>query len=294
MVRNLVLDFYDQADKLILSALKFADVYFKRQYDSTTEASAAQVETRKVRPLGLTIAGLSMASARLVATEIVASLRSRTARSASPGLAVLLQGALTDARMWLRLPSTDSARLRATGARTPQIVFQPRLWDTPPGSGDLFDVANQDRVATVGALRAAFSSDQTIGLVHTPFAQQQAPELLTRTKVRTGGYHRQLRASMIGVNCVGLRGSVGWKFAEYLAAGLAVVSQPIEKELLAPIEAGVHYLPYTSPQECVEQCRRLLEDAELTTQMGAANLEYYNQWVDPPAHIMHLLGLSMA
>jgi hypothetical protein len=291
--RNVVLDFYDRSDKLIPSALAFADVYFKRQYDGATESAAASVGARHVRPLGLTIAGLSRSSWWLVAAELRASLRTARARNARANWSALLGAMVADARMWLRVPSTDSARVEHAGGRASRIVFQPRLWDTTPGSGDLFDVANEDRIATVAALREAFSSDASIGLVHTPFAQRVAPHLLTSSKIRTQTYHRQLRDATIGVNCVGLSGSVGWKFAEYLAAGLAVVSQPIEKELLAPIEAGIHYLPYTSPLECIEQCRRLLADEALTERMGAANLDYFRRWVDPPAHIMNLIEISM-
>jgi hypothetical protein len=230
-----------------------------------------------------------------VCTAIVASLRSTKARRAQGGLAKLLRQSYYDARLWATLPRPDAATLQSTDVKERHIVFQPRLWDTEPGSRDQFDVANEDRIALVQALRRAFPNERaTIGLLRSGTAAEMAPDLRLPEHVRAGRYLQQLRASVVAVNCVGLSGSVGWKLAEYLAAGNAIVSQPLEKQFLSPLVDGVHYLSYQSPEECVEQCRRLMTDRALSRRMSEVNRQYFLDWVSPPAHVMHLLKRAFA
>ncbi|NOT07154.1 MAG: glycosyltransferase family 1 protein [Gemmatimonadales bacterium] len=290
--KQVVFDFHDRGDKIYPDPLDFADLYYKRQCGPETRPAAGPAGAHKIRPLGMTVAGFSRPAWRLVAAAIYGSLHTSQARQARPNLTKLLRQAYNDARLWLLLPPPDSARANPTDAKQPLIVFQPRLWMTTPGSGDVFDVANDDRVETVRVLQRAFPDMATIGIVHSPFAKQVAEPLLLHRHVNTEEHHRQLRSATVAVNCVGLSGSVGWKFAEYLAAGCAVVSQPIDKEFLAPIEAGVHYLPYHSPAECVELCRRLLDHPDLMARMGEVNRAYFEQWVNPPVHALHLLNRS--
>jgi hypothetical protein len=169
------------------------------------------------------------------------------------------------------------------------------LWATSAGSHDQFDVANEDRIAVVRALRRAFPHEcTTVGLVHNQTAVDRAPDLLLQEHVTTAKYYEQLHSSLVGVNCAGLSGSVGWKLAEYLAAGNAIVSHPIDKQFLAPLVEGVHYLAYRSPEECVEQCRRLISDEAMSRRMSDVNKQYFLEWVTPTAHVMHLLKRAFA
>ena len=288
-IRNIALDFYDRADRIVPDALRRADIYFKRQFGPETRTAAGAGQVEKIVPMGLTVAGYSPRALRHVCIAIIASLRSKEARRARGALAGLLRRAFEEARLWATSPAPESALLRASDKKHGHIVFQPRLWRTNPGSRDQFDIANEDRIATVRALRTAFPHEQAIGLLRNETATQMAPELVLVEKVTTSKYHQQLRSSLVAVNCLGLSGSVGWKFAEYLAAGNAVVSQPIEKVLLAPVVEGVHYLAYRSVDECVDLCRRLMSDDMLSARMRAVNRQYFLDWVNPPAHMAHLL-----
>lgn len=291
--RGIVFDFYDREDAIASAALEFADVYFKRQYGPETR-KAAGLSARKIVPLGLTVAGYTRATLRHVCLAIVGSLRSAEARRARGGLVNVLHRAYSEARLWKALPPPDTAMLRDTDVKAPRIVFQPRLWPTTPGSGDQFDVANEDRIAMVRALKQAFPHETTVGLLHSETASTMAPDLLLPEHVTTERYYQQLRHSLVAVNCVGLSGSVGWKFAEYLAAGNAVVSPPIDKELLDPVVEGVHYLACHDPQECVALCRRLVSDDALSRRMGDVNRRYFRESVNPPAHLTRLLSTVFA
>lgn len=291
--RHIVLDFYDRADVIAPAALQFADIYFKRQFGAETQA-AAGVAARKIVPLGLTVAGYTRATLRHVCFAILGSLRSADARHAGGGLSDVFRRAFSEARLWKALPPPDAAMLRDSDVKAPRIVFQPRLWPTTPGSGDQFDVANEDRIAMVRALKQAFPHERAVGLLRSETASTMAPDLLLPEHVTTERYYQQLRSSLVAVNCVGLSGSVGWKFAEYLAAGNAVVSPPIDKELLDPVVEGVHYLACHDPQECAALCRRLVSDDAMSRRMGDVNRRYFRESVNPPAHLSRLLSAAFA
>ena len=293
-VRNVVFDLYDRGDRIVPSALQFSDIYFKRQFGPETLVTARNLSTRKIVPMGPTTFGYSRGTLRLVCTAVLASLRSGEARRQRGAMADVLGRAFREVQSWTRSQRPDAPLLRDTDVKIPRIVFQPRLWSTTPGSGDQFDVANVDRIATVRALREAFPNEQAVGLLPLAPAAELAPDVMLSKNVPLAKYYRQLRTSVLAVNCAGLSGSIGWKFCEYLAAGNAIVSPPIEKEFLAPIVEGVHYLKYDSATECVEACRRLLSDSAMTARMSELNRQYFLDWVNPPAHLTHLLRRAFA
>jgi hypothetical protein len=272
--------------------LRFADVYFKSQFGPETLVAARKMSTKKIVPMGLTAGGYSRRTLRLVCIAILGSLRSSEVRRSRKTLAHLLTRAFGEVKFWATSTRPDSPLLRDSDVKCPRIVFQPRLWPTTPGSGDQFDIANVDRIATVRALRQAFPNEHAVGLLPVHGAPELAPDLLLSERVSVTKYHQQLRTSLLAVNCAGLSGSVGWKFCEYLAAGNAIVSAPLGKEFLDPIVEGVHYLAYDSPAECVELCRRLLSDPTANGRMRELNRKYFLDWVNPPAHLTHLLRLA--
>ena len=290
-IRNIVIDSYDRADRIAASAWKFADVYFKRAFGPQTPACASHA--RKIVPAGLSFGCYSREALRHVCIAVLASLRKESRRTRGV-MRDLLRHAYEGARLWLTFPTPQDPMLRDDDVKDLNIVFQPRLWPTTPGSGDQFDVVNQDRIAIVRALREAFPNERAIGLVHSETAAAMAPELQLSEHTRSDKYHEQLRRARIAVNCVGLSGSVGFKFCEYLAAGNAVVSQPITHRFLAPITEGEHYVAYRSPEECVDLCRRLMADDALSSRMRDVNRQYFLDWVNPAAHLSHLLTRAFA
>jgi len=293
VTRNVVIDCYDRADRFSPTALESSDVYFKRAFAPETLSAACPSCSPKIVPAGLSFGCYSREALRHVCIAVLASLGREPLRSRQ-AIRDLLHRAYAAARLWLTFPTPQGPVLRDTDVKHLNIVFQPRLWPTTPGSGDQFDVVNRDRIAMVRALKKAFPHERAIGLVHSDMSIAVAPDLLLPEHVRTGKFHAQLRQAHIAVNCVGLSGSIGFKFGEYLAAGTAIVSQPITHQFLAPIVEGVHYLAYRSPDECIDLCRRLMSDRDLTARMHEVNHQYFLDWVDPAANMAHLLTRAFA
>jgi hypothetical protein len=220
--RNIAIDFFDVESRIDNSSLQWCDIYYKRQFGPATVTAAPESQAAKLRPLGLTIAAFSPSSWAPSFQAIFKSIGTKCSNTQNASLWQQFVAALQNLRQWAALADVDSVTARDTDVRLPNIVFQPRLWDTMPGCGDDFDVANRDRIETVINLRRRFPNFvASIGLVPSQFAYTHAPQEVLSPAVRTREYHKQLRQSDIAVNCVGLSGSVGWKFAEYMAAGNA-------------------------------------------------------------------------
>ena len=136
--------------------------------------------------------------------------------------------------------------------------------------------------AAIGPLRAAFPEQFIGGIQDSPFAQTQCPDLiLSEHSTWKRIYLHRMKHSEICIASTGLHQSSGWKIAEYLAAGRAIVSEPLCYEVPGPFQAGENYLTYTSADGCIEQIRTLLAHPEQILQMGQRNRAYYDTWLRP-------------
>ena len=286
--RRMLFEPYDRADRFDLRALEAVDVYFKQTLDPRHLAGLPSHLAARIRPGGLTFGARLAGTRRLIAGASLLSattLGVRALRRVSKRIrADLLQIAGTlHSREWER---------QGSDRVLPRVVFQTRLWMEEP-DGHRAEI-NRFRVQLVESLRSAFGGGDLIGLLRTPMAERLAPDAILDRKVSRREYARQLRTSLVGVNSHGLDGSPGFKVAECLAAGMAIVSQPLAFELPEPLLPEVHYLPFDTPEECVRQCRSLLDAPELAKQMGQRNLEYYYRNVRPDAAARRLLAQSFA
>ena len=184
--------------------------------------------------------------------------------------------------------SDYEARMTHVSAR-PRILFITRLWDPaePVVQTDSelvrqWGEINEMRMLLVRKLRAAFPEQFIGGIQDSPFAQTQCPDLiLSEHSTWKRIYLHRMKHSEICIASIGLHQSSGWKIAEYLAAGRAIVSEPLCYEVPGPFQAGENYLTYTSADGCIEQIRTLLAHPEQILQMGQRNRAYYDEWLRP-------------
>src|SRR5688572_10620540 len=98
-----------------------------------------------------------------------------------------------------------------------------------------------------------------------------------------------LKSTAVGVNSHGLSDSSTFKLSEYLAAGMAIVSDHMKFELPEPLIEGVNYLAYESPKECVDRCRELISSPDRLLAMRSANREYFSRNLEPVNQVRYLL-----
>ena len=261
----------------VLALFQRADVVFKRSFSEEKNRQFPGDISAKLRPLGLnyyvTCPGSPLEAER--------SAKSR-----------LKQWALST-RCY---PQDFEARLTRV-RKKPRILFLTRLWDPEePAVQQYPDLqaewrqVNADRIELLHRLQSAFPAQFTGGVSDNACARRLCPELIVPDKL-TGkrAYLHRMQHTEICVASTGLHGSTGWKLAEYVAAGRAIVTEPLRYTLPGGFEEGKNYKTYTSPAECEAQLRQLLADPAAILAMAKHNAAYYQAWLRPEQQVRQAL-----
>ena len=252
-------------------------VYFKRSFYPAELDRLPPQSSAKIRPFGLNYPCRSSASTIRLLSTIGVPLAMGGRRN------------LSRIRHYLSVPPPAKFEQGPAAPVEPRVVFQTRLWtdaELPPGDiGSL----NEGRVAMVRALKQAFGDRFVGGLLPTPLALERYPGDVTPHPSRSVEYLALKKRCLVQVYTRGLEHSLAFKLGEALAASQCLVSVPLRYELPAPIQAGRHYLPFDTPEQCIEACHQLLDDPARARAMREANHEYYVHEVEPAAHIARVL-----
>jgi hypothetical protein len=174
------------------------------------------------------------------------------------------------------------------------IILQTRVWPPEP-STDRLEHVNADRIALVRELRSAFGKRFVGGIVADSFSRATCPpELLVAQNTHRAKYAKLVRSAGTGVYVRGLHGAIAIKMAEYLAAGLCVVSEPLLFELPTPLVDGVNYRAFRTPEECVEQCHWLDRHPNEAAEMRRQNTAYYRAHVVPKALVRSIIDRTLS
>ncbi len=177
-----------------------------------------------------------------------------------------------------------------------QVIFFARTWEPVEADDEGFDALNETRAACIRALRAAFGPRFVGGFSRTALACRRYPDCVVGAdfSTRRSDYLRRLEACPVCVATTGLFGSIGWKFAEYVALSKAIVSEPLEFEVPGPMAAGDNYLEFATPQQCVDAVARLFADRDLRARMMARNRGYYLEYGAPDALVARVLHAALS
>jgi hypothetical protein len=179
-----------------------------------------------------------------------------------------------------------------------RILFMARTWDplepgtslTPAEQEDRYKI-NRERAELITNLRKEFGNNFLGGFTRTPhsnkeFASQVMPDnSLSRKK----NYLNLVKNIPICIATTGLHGSIGWKMAEYVALGRAIVSE--ENEIFVPhgFEKGKNYLEFKNNSSCIEQILKLTQDKDLKNQIMKNNSLYHRNYLIPEKLIISVI-----
>jgi hypothetical protein len=275
--------YYDMHDSWEIDdeALSSHDFYFKRSFYPNKFPNDF-IGLHKIRPYGLNY--------EIVANPIDwfalhRSLLSKNAREFLTGMG----WATGLAHLWQFIPKLQSMQASAPEEDLGTVLFMARTWDPNQDSVDIDsqrqsdrDSINQMRATCIRALRESFGEKFTGGFAPTDHAKKNYPDLiLSNDSYARKNYIGLLRKNTICVATAGLHGSIGWKMAEYVAFSRSIVSEEIGVKLPGDFIDGANYLSFRTPNECVEQVRRLMVDADLRHRMMQYNHEYYLKNLHP-------------
>lgn len=271
-------------------ALKCHDFYFKRSLQSE-ELKKLISNSHKIRPYGFNYEVISNPP------DLFALRRSLLAQNLREFLTGV--GWSTGlANLWQFVPSLGKMEDMPPENAPNKIIFMARTWDPNQNSAHLDhkrkldrDSINHGRANCIRALRNAFGEKFLGGFAPSELAKKYYPDLLLHNNsYNKKNYIEILRASTIGIATAGLHGSLGWKMAEYVAFSRAIVSENFNTSLPGIFSDGSNYLSFSTPEECVNQVQRLLNDSQLKKQMMWKNRAYYLDFLHPRALVAKSLA----
>jgi hypothetical protein len=264
------------------------DVYAKRSFRPGMPG--------KIIPLGLNYA---VSLDRTTWPELARSLAQLERASLSwKRLAMALARMVPGASAAFGLPTVGSMSALPDPDAEPQVIFLARPWrpEDVGGRPEVVGPLNDMRAECIRALRREFGARFCGGFPRSAQALEEYPDCVVDAGVSTrrSDYLRRLRAYPICVATTGLYGSIGWKFAEYVALSKAIVSEPLQYGLPGPIAAGENFLEFRTPDECVAAVGALMRDREARLRMMQANRRYHLEYGTPQAIVGRVLHAALA
>jgi glycosyltransferase involved in cell wall biosynthesis len=281
------------------------DCYFKRSFDRSVLEREVPAEHRaKLHPMGLYLSVRSRHEHgmwRFYAGELGYILRNRRYRGlkrAQRDLVEPMLDRLRKIRDRKRIPYLDQVVVpEREGASEPVVLYQTRVFPPEPMEHPEFlaskVVVNEQRASLVRRLRRELGARLVGGLAADDYARWFFPDAITERSSARADYIALMQRSLVVVYSEGLVGSAGWKLAEYLAAGRAIVMQRSRCELPEPLVDQRDVLMFDTPDECVAACKALLDDPARARALGAAARRYHRQWVDPAANVARMLDVAL-
>lgn len=292
---RVTIDLHDLSFQFYHEALDCCDVYLKKSYYPPDIEKLPPSYRDKVIPFGFNFWCASNAGKWLVCRWLFQLYTPRML--AAPRKYVNhFRRRLGEYRVFLDGPVMKDYEQSPATPLEPRVVFQTRVWTPEEVGPDDHNMVNGQRVGIIRALKEGLGEQFIGGLVPTEFARQHYANLLATAPARRQLFIRWSKRNLIGVYVRGLNYSYGFRFAEHLAASQCIVAHPDGFRNPAPVppQEAIHYLPFTTPEECLQQCRRLLSDGELAARMRHANWEYYRCEVEPAQHVWNCLERAFA
>jgi hypothetical protein len=287
-------DCHDAAE-LNEDRLDNCDVYFKRSYSRRCAEGLAR-HRAKVLPLGLYYRVLPDVPHLLSMQRALI-----TGRGAGEKLALLLDA--VDAGNWLRYnPRVRDLEALPEPQLAPKVLFLAAAHDpykSPGRSREKIDemlAINDTRASCIRVLRKELGARFLGGFIHGPYSLKAHKDVLVEDNrvTRKRNYVRLLKSFPICIATTGLHGSIGGKFAEYVALAKAVVSEKLNYEVPGDLQAGRNYLEFASAQECARQSMRLVEDRDERARMMFSNARYYQSYLRADALVLNSLLAALA
>lgn len=179
------------------------------------------------------------------------------------------------------------------------ILFMCRLWATDGSDEKISENSkkqreqiNQMRIEIIRALKEKYGDDFIGGIEDNTTSRKLCPDLILPKNLTIRiAYMRLMRKTSICVASTGLFNSIGWKIAEYVAAGKAIVSEKLNYQLIGDFEKDKNYLEYTNVEECLEAVDKLYNNPDMIGRMKIANKEYFEKYQRPEKQIEYVLNI---
>ena len=288
--------YYDNHDSWEVDEefLSDSDIYFKRSY-STRKLESYGCLRSKIYPLGLNY---------LVYPDNIdrfALNRCLLLGDAGEKIHSLI-GSLKFLDEFFFMPRVRRMEALPCIADDPRILFMVRAWnpfDSPGRTQEKIEERkeiNETRAACVNLLKSEFKDRFYGGFIVDEYTKNNYPGLLMPDNKMSSqkNYIKTLKSYPICIATTGLHGSIGWKFAEYIAFSKAILSEKLNYEVPGGFSEGTNYLEFTSPNECAEKAERLMSNGISRRHLMYSNAKYYNDFLRPDSLILNTIITALS
>lgn len=115
-------------------------------------------------------------------------------------------------------------------------------------------------------------------------------EFIYDKRLSMDDYIRKTKESVMVFNTPSVCGCHGWKLAEYLCMGKAIVSTPLTRELPAPVVHGENIHFVHSTEEMYQAVVRINTDEAYRRKLERGARAYYEKWLAPEVVIRRLVA----
>ncbi|MDC1379404.1 hypothetical protein N8273_02070 [Algibacter sp.] len=148
----------------------------------------------------------------------------------------------------------------------------------------------KQRIEIARSLKETFGDTLIGGISGDPYSIKMAPDLIaSETITMKYNFMKLLKTNVICVSSEGLHHSIGWKFAEFVAASKAIITDKLRYSLPGDFEKNKNYLEYGNIDELINQTSSLLKDRALINQIEIKNYDYYKNYIKPDRLVLNSL-----
>ncbi len=275
-----LLDGYNWKLEAVEALLKHTDFYFKRSFCSKKNQMISPLHRKKMHPLGFSYHVTHPHNP----IDQCHGLKERAAQL----MQKIRNGSIRNAF------TTECFEAPANDKQKNTILFLARLWDMT-GNKEIDterQYINHMRIEIIRQLRKLYPNRFFGGVQFSGHALKLCRDLLIApSKTKRVRYLDIMKQADICIGSMGLYESNGWKTGEYIAASRAIVNEALRYEVTGNFIAGKHYLPFTTPEECVAQTVYLMEHPAFVYEMKQWNEQYYHSYLRPDRQVAQALSV---
>ena len=183
-----------------------------------------------------------------------------------------------------------------TKVRHNYIFHASTLWynkfaatDTNMYRGEFLKACKKAGINIEGGLFYVNSDSVLQEMPDYPKYKEEYKDFIYESRLSMDDYIRKTKESVVVFNTPSVCECHGWKLAEYLCMGKAIISTPLTRELPAPLEHGKHVHFVNSVDEIYDAVVKINSDEHYRKQLEEGARDYYEKWIAPEVVIQRLL-----
>ena len=171
----------------------------------------------------------------------------------------------------------------------PKICYTVRLY-----SGNEYEQLNNSRIELVRKLKNKYQNNFCGGVYDSKISRRLCPDLIVNKLITIKKeYLKRMHKCDICIATTGLHNSIGWKFAEYVISGKAIISEKLNYDVPGGFNVNKNYLEFTTPDECIERIDYLLNNKDAIKSLSNNNLEYYSNSLRPEKIVEYVINFVL-